>query len=378
MERIHGASAVESARCQIPEKGYIPFSFSIKILKNTNSGMVEGEERRVAMKHRTTAGDQGSPVLDSIEKVVRESGWVSFHPEHIRPAVLEWSDLPEAQASWDHPPHYFDGGAETVRWIFVLDILNHCFWPDAGKPTWTVQYDGSSHSGYWGLAASLKRAMEEGIPLTEAEFLADISSADLERIFSGEGEIPLFHERLSNLREAGRALQSLWEGDIVHLIEAAQSSAVRAVKLIVSSFPSFRDQPLYNGRMTYFWKRAQIFAADLHAAFEGKAWGEFLDIAELTAFADYKVPQVLRELGVLSYHPDLARKIDSMELLEPGCEEEVEIRAMTVKAVEAFKEPFREVGKDITSIEIDNWLWQLGQLEPFRQRPYHRCRTIYY
>ena len=38
----------------------------------------------------------------------------------------------------------------------------------------------------------------------------------------------------------------------------------------------------------------------------------------LTAFADYKLPQVLRELGIISYHPELAARIDAMEYLQAG------------------------------------------------------------
>jgi len=98
----------------------------------------------------------------------------------------------------------------------------------------------------------------------------------------------------------------------------------------------------------------------------------------LTAFADYKLPQVLRELGIISYHPELAARIDAMEYLKAGSEEEVEIRAMAVWAVEELKRGFQEYGRKLTSPQVDNWLWQLGQLDAFRKRPYHRCRTIFY
>jgi hypothetical protein len=98
----------------------------------------------------------------------------------------------------------------------------------------------------------------------------------------------------------------------------------------------------------------------------------------LTAFADYKLPQVLRELGIISYRPGLAARVDAMERLQPGSEEEVEIRAMTVWAVEELRKGFRETGRKLTSPQVDNWLWQLGQTDAFRQRPFHRCRTIFY
>ena len=301
-----------------------------------------------------------------------------MHPEHVERVADQWSEALPETASWEHPCHFGDATAETVRWIFVLDVLNHCFWPDKGEPVWAIDYRNEPRSGYLGLAASLKRAMEEGIPVTNASTLSRISGDALERIFRGKGRIPLLEQRLHNLREAGKVLMEQWDGDAVNLVESAHGSAVRLVESVVAFFPSFRDEALYDGRQVFFWKRAQIFAHDLFLAFNGKGWGRFGDIHELTAFADYKLPQVLRELGVLSYSPETARKIDAGEELEPGGEEEVEIRAMTILAVDALRQAFHRRGKPVTAPAVDAWLWNLGQLEPFRKRPYHRCRTIFY
>ena len=320
------------------------------------------------------------PVLSSLRPLISQCRWVAFHPERLDAAVKLWEDSLSGRNTWRHPCHYFDGAEETLRWIFVLDILNHCFWPDEGEPTWTVRYDGRDYSGYWGLAASLKRALENGFPVTDPAYLAELSERDLRKIFRGtdEAEIPLLKERLSNLREAGQVILSRWQGDVIHLLEETRGSAVGTVQQVVTSFGSFQDEALYHGRVVYFWKRAQLFVADVHAAFTGEGWGRFDDIGELTAFADYKLPQVLRELGLISYHPDLANQVDQMVNLAAGSEEEIEIRAMTIWAVEALKGALGRLGKEVTSASVDQWLWQLGQLEPFRKRPYHRCRTIYY
>jgi hypothetical protein len=318
------------------------------------------------------------PVLPSLESVAASARWVKFHPERIRDAVDQWGDFLHGLHGWHHPCHYFDGTEETLRWIFVLDVLNHCFWPEVGEPTWAVRYEGEDYSGYWGLAASLKRAVEQGFRITDPACLAELSPADLREIFAGAGKIPLFEERLANLREAGQVLLSHWQGDIVHLLEETRGSAVKTVHQVVASFPSFQDEAQYQGRKVYFWKRAQLFAADIHDGFAGKGWGQYDDIHELTAFADYKLPQVLRELAVLSYHPDLAGKVDRRQNLTPGTEDEVEIRALTIWAVEALKKVFGHTGIEPKSAQVDQWLWQLGQLEPFRKKPYHRCRTIFY
>jgi hypothetical protein len=319
-----------------------------------------------------------SPVLPSIEPLISQCRSVHFHPDRIAPAISEWGHLLNPSSSWDHPCHFFDGTGETVRWIFTLDVLNHCFWPDLGEPTWAVPYAGGLHSGYWGLAASLKRALESDYPITDPAYLAQITSHDLQHIFSGEGSIPQFAERLENLREAGSVILTRFGGDLISLLSRASGSAVQLVLEIVSAFPSFRDEATCRGRKVYFWKRAQIFASDLFAAFGGKDFGYFTDIEHLTAFADYKLPQVLRELGIISYDPALAAGIDAFLYLAPGCEQEIEIRAMTIWAVEEIKKAFAQTGQNVTSAQADNWLWQLGQLDAFRNHPYHRCRTIFY
>jgi hypothetical protein len=311
--------------------------------------------------------------------VVAQSRSVTFHPDRIGPAILKWGHAVDPSSSWEHPCHFFDGTAESVRWIFTLDVLNHCFWPDPGEPVWTVIYNGEPYSGYWGLAASLKRAQEQGFPVTDPHFLSTISPGDLAEVFSGRGRMPMFEERLKNLREAGSIILSELGGDLMSLFDAASGlSATGLVSKTVCLFPSFRDEALYGNERVYFWKRAQIFAFDVFTAFGGDKWGKFNEIERLTAFADYKLPQVLRELGIISYSRGLATGIDAMQPLQRGSEEEVEIRAMTIWAVEELRNGFLEHGHKLTDTMVDNWLWRLGQLDAFRIHPYHRCRTIFY
>jgi hypothetical protein len=64
----------------------------------------------------------------------------------------------------------------------------------------------------------------------------------------------------------------------------------------------------------FLYKRAQIFVADLYGAFGGSGLGGFGDIGALTMFADYRVPVVLRLLGVLQYGPGLADKVGDAEM----------------------------------------------------------------
>lgn len=100
----------------------------------------------------------------------------------------------------------------------------------------------------------------------------------------------------------------------------------------------FRDHSVYKGHQVFLYKRAQIFVADLWGAFKGKGYGEFNDIGEITIFADYIVPAVLQQLGVLKYSAALAGTIEANGEIGSGSEEEVELRTCSVCAVEKMRE----------------------------------------
>jgi hypothetical protein len=300
--------------------------------------------------------------------------------------------VPTPGPMWDTRYHFFDGTERTVNWLLLLDALNFCFWAEKGQARWSISYKGEMLNGYWAEAAALTRAVEEGYALWDARYLSELSRADLAAIFRGAPspamggvnlldtpfEIPLFEQRLANAREMGRVLLERFDGQFTHAIEEAAGSAVRLALLLTEHFPSFRDVASFRGQEVRFFKRAQICVADLHGAFGGQHWGAFTDFDQLTIFADYKLPQLLRHFGVLEYHPTLAERIDRQELLEPGSEEEVQIRAATIWACELLRQTINAASYEpVTAADIDLQLWLLSQ-DTMNMRPYHRVRTIYY
>jgi hypothetical protein len=180
------------------------------------------------------------------------------------------------------------------------------------------------------------------------------------------------------VHEVGRVLLEHYDGQFANAVEQANHSAVRLVLLLAEQFSSFHDVARYRGHEVRFLKRAQICVADLHGSFGGKDYGSFTDLDQLTVFADYKVPQVLRHFGILEYHPSLATRIDKQDLIAPGSEEEIELRAATVWAGELLRRQMvYSAGNPISASEVDNRLWHIGQNIP-EMKPYHRVRTIYY
>jgi hypothetical protein len=149
------------------------------------------------------------------------------------------------------------------------------------------------------------------------------------------------------------------------------------VQSVVRDFPSFDDVTTYAGQPVRLYKRAQILASDLYGALDGQGWGDLRDLDQLTAFADYKVPQLLRAEGILAYTPDLAARIATQAYLAPECPEEVEIRAATVWGVELLRRALAERGVTAHAFEIDWYLWTLAQGR-HDMEPYHRTRTVFY
>lgn len=324
-------------------------------------------------------------VLSSTWPVVESARSVSIDHQRLEEVARDFAERQVAPEPWASPYHFADGTARTVTAVFVLDALNFCFWserPDPGD-RWKVAYNGEVVDGYWALAAALKRGIEAGYPLTDPAYLESISASDLAEILRPATpvgpRIPLFSNRLANLQELGRGLIAIGgEEPAAALVAEAKGSAVALVLRVVELFPSFNDVATYHGNEVRLYKRAQILISDLAGAFEGKGFGAFHDFNELTAFADYKVPQVLRQLGILRYEPYLAERISRREILRAGSEEEIEIRAATIWGVELLRRALAGFGRALAAGDIDWLLWQAGQRLPSGSDPYHRTLTTFY
>lgn len=317
-------------------------------------------------------------VLKTAQEVAEKSLLVKIDKQ----ALINFSEKLRAEKiaapSWNTFCHFYGKKEETIAYLLVLDSINFCFWPALGNPKWEIVYQCEKLSGYYALATSLKKALESGVPLTNAQYLAELSLKEFKKILGGKGDLQLLESRVQSLNELGQMLMLEYQGKAYNLVEAAAQSAIQLVRLVAEKLPSFRDKAEYQGKKVFFYKRAQLFAADLYGALQGKEWGFFHDIDLLTAFADYKLPQVLRHIGVLRYEKALAQKVDHHTLLGAGSPEEVEIRANTIWAVELIRQELLAREKNLKAMEIDWILWNLGQQEDYRKHPYHRILTVFY
>lgn len=307
----------------------------------------------------------------AMEEVRATSAWVASRSSHVKVDLSELEKVVDKlqgsipKVEWDFEGiHYFDNGPLTVQYLFVLDALNFCFWPDKD-----LNYDC--------LASGLKDALQNDKSALDSDRLQNYTGPQLRNLLKWSRPLPLEEERVRLMHEVGLELERSFGGEAANLVKSSGKSAVSLVALITKHFPGFRDHSLYKGHQVFLYKRAQIFVADLWGAFKGKGYGNFYDISSITIFADYIVPAVLRQLGVLRYSSALSNSIDSNDEIVSGSEEEVELRACSIHAVEKMRELMEtKFGKQVLSVELDLWLWSFGVQNPSLR--YHRTLSIYY
>lgn len=322
--------------------------------------------------------ERGPGVLESTLPVVEAARHVWIDGRAVAELADRWAEGGVTVPPWNEEVHWSGGSAKTALAVLLLDAWNFSFWSEPGQVKWGIDYHKKAYNGYMGLAASIKRAIEEGDPIYLPSRMAELSLEDLRHVFRGRGEIPLLERRLEHAHQVGKKLLDAWDGDFLKLLAAAEGSAVALTNLIVENFPCFDDHAFYYGREVKFYKRAQILVIDLMGALPEEPLVEFHDADRLTAFADYKIPQVLEAYQVLRYTPQLEALVSREEPIPEGDPLEIEIRAGMVWAVELLRRELGARGSSLAPYQLDWMLWNLGQKPISNERPYHRTRTAFY
>jgi hypothetical protein len=275
---------------------------------------------------------------------------------------------------YDGALHFRGRPEDTVTFLVALDAVNF------GSGYFPLLAKRPGHSGYSTIALALTERFRVGGPLDVGD-LVECSAADCALLFGQDLSVAPIAELMDLFakawRDLGHDLLERFGGSSSALVESAEGSAAALVRLLDRQ-PLFHDVATYHGMEVPFYKRAQILASDLALAFAGRGWGEFHDLDLLTIFADNLVPHVLRCDGILTYDEALASRIERGELLPSGSEEEVEIRACALHAVELIVETLHAQGRDVAAREVDIALWNRGQSAHYKQAPRHRTRTASY
>lgn len=256
--------------------------------------------------------------------------------------------------------------SEIVNFLIVYGSINCCYW---GNPKWTIKTEDGDLDGAFALIYALLGLKKKKKHLD----FTKISFKEFENALKGNTEIPFLKERYHTLVNVSTVIKEKLNGNFYLYIKDIYKD-IDLFDVIINNFPTFIDERTYKGQTIYFYKLAQLLTSDILHIRELKENVE-IDCSHLVGCADYKIPQVLRGLGILEYSDTLSNIVDNKVLIPEGSTYEVEIRASMLVAIDLIK---KELGNKVEAISINDFLWSLGQDKNIRFKPYHLTKTLSY
>ena len=248
----------------------------------------------------------------------------------------------------------------AAYFFFVQTALQYCFWDfdaDGNQFHWCYKGDPKA-KGSRGCVALTMDMYDNGVfPGMHIE------AYDVQDLLADYvADMPNAASRLAILEEVAN-METFYYQVYQPLVLTGVASTKLAARMAEMFPKSFADP---------FLKKAQLVLGLIVSNFETR--GIALK-ADLTAYSDYRIPQVLRHLGIIRYNAKLAAMVDSGELIESGSPEELAIRSMTILACARLA-----AASGLTDMEIDSWLFEQSREEDFQKnaKPFHLTKTTDY
>ena len=250
-----------------------------------------------------------------------------------------------------------------INYLLIYHTIgDYCFW---GDPKWEIQTSLGTIDGSYAIMYLMLNRFK-----INNNF--EMSIDEFKEFLKGNITIPLLEDRYSNLVEMNDFLKK--NGKSFYELIKDLNIDSQLFEYIVSNLNYFKDVSTYEGEEILFYKRAQLLTSDILHVREKKEKIE-VDYSHLIGCADYKIPQVMRCYGMLEFSDSLASKVDNKVELEEGNKEEVEIRANTLKVIEYI---YEKLDRKYSRMDINDFIWLLGQDKSKMTKPYHRTLTKHY
>lgn len=252
---------------------------------------------------------------------------------------------------------------DIVNFLLLYHTIgDYCFW---GDPKWEIDTEVGKLDGSYAIMYILINRFRNNNDM-------NMSYEEFADMLKGNVEIPLLKERYNCLVEMNKYLDSIGK-DFYDEIKDLKVD-IDLLDYVVSTFSYFKDETNYNGVNVYFYKRAQLLVSDiLHV--RKMLENIEVDYSNLMGCADYKIPQVMNALGMLEYEYDLEYKLARKEELQEDSIEEIEIRANDLVVIDYI---YEKLNREVCRMDINDYIWLLGQDKSKINKNYHRTRTIHY
>lgn len=311
-------------------------------------------------------------ILNSIQFVVNNSKYVKIKEDNIENAInLVTNNEKKSWLNSDLLDLNKYSQNQIIMYLILCESLNFCYWDSDIK--WKIEYKGEWYSGSFGLFYGISKAIQNGYDLLNIDYLEKMTIEQLDEIFKGTTSIPLLEERYEIIKQLVQELKNI--DDLSKALDS--NNDIELLNNIINNFSNFNDISIYKGEKVYFFKRAILLVGDLIENVKSIK-EKVKNDSNMLGCADYKIPQVLRHLGILEYNEELAQIVDSKQQLKHDSEMEIEVRANMLYALELIKNKLHQKGIEMNSTQIDNILWLLSKNKEFKAKPYHLTRTIYY
>jgi hypothetical protein len=270
-------------------------------------------------------------------------GHISWPLDNLKPMVIHLNG-----AVSDSPVH-------ALRFLLLMTSINYRFWHiRAGQ---FLRYTHFDKTGARALLASFEKAWGSE-DATARQFKQKFENEGVVGIF---GNIPKWEFRKQILKELLIGDLDIVSHELTRKIDSDHTATVADASALAFHFPTAFGDP--------YLKKAQL-ALSMYSAYL-RSKGASIDVSDLTAFADYQVPRVLRALGILKYSPSLATTVDSGIVIPRDSVEERAIRAATILACEHIAEHC-----NASAADIDCLLWQSQNIASDTR--FHLTETTWY
>ncbi len=252
-----------------------------------------------------------------------------------------------------------------VNFLLIFESIDYSFW---GQPKWKVETNEGIKDGSDALLYVMLKYVKE----TKNTDFSNMSLDRFKELLKGNIDIPLLEERYNTVCKISEIVNKKMDGSFYKFIKNITSD-VELFNIITTNFESFRDERVYNEKIIYFYKLAQLLTSDIlhiREALEKIC----VDYSHLIGCADYKIPQTLRALGIIEYNKELSNIIDEKKEIAVSSKYEVEIRASQMVVIDYIKSKLYNVN----SIDINDFLFTYSKKVKEIVKPYHLCRNTNY
>ncbi len=325
----------------------------------------------------------GSPVLESVRYAIESSRDVQTHYDKIVDVAswMAYEELPMPEFTLPFGVGQGDAN-DAIDFMMVVDSIDTAFTDFTTHEKFQVDYAGQHWSDSDAEFACIKRAVDNGVPFLDGNYLARITREELNQVFKGNIEMPMLDEKLEVLHQVGKVLAEKYNGRYHNFVKACSpklyDNGNGLIDRLVKEFPRFNDVSMLDGHEIKFYKLAQLGIWMMYATLHASGKFRLDDPQKMTAFADYIVPVALRLHGITSYSARLEAAINSHQLIPRDFRWEIEIRAHCIYATALLTEEInklRPANLQVIIPQIDARFWTHFHTTTW---PHHLTRTIMY